>query len=82
MPAGGINKLLEMWAATLAPHNQECDHEDLYATIDATLLGDILWENFTVKCNGDNHADEAVPWMSADHYVWFHNPISTAFHVW
>jgi hypothetical protein len=77
MSAGNINSLLNVWAATLAPHGDKPsfhNHTDLYNTIDSTPLGDVLWESFTVKYDGANPDDEKPAWMDTEFEVWFRNP--------
>ena len=56
MSGGDINILLELWAASLLKHNDElafANHKDIYDTIDMTPLGDIPWQSFSVRYNGD-----------------------------
>jgi hypothetical protein len=77
MSAGDINSLLNIWAATLALHNDDlpfCNHTDLYNTIDSTPVGDVLWESFTVKYDGEVPNGERLAWMDREYEVWFHNP--------
>ena len=50
-----IDKLLELWAATLVPHDAPppiTNHQDLYHQIDAIELGDVRWENARLKYDG------------------------------
>jgi hypothetical protein len=64
MSAGHIDKLLRLWAASLAQENKDPpfhSHVDLYETIDATRLGDVRWESFKVMYNGNLPAEE-VQW--------------------
>ncbi|KAG1767859.1 hypothetical protein EV702DRAFT_1182058 [Suillus placidus] len=47
MPAGQINRLLDLWASTLAKHNDKppfADHRDLYEVIDSSPFGDVKWQ--------------------------------------
>jgi len=77
MSAGDINSLLNIWAATLAPHGDDPpfrNHTDLYNTIDLTPIGDVPWESFTVKYDGVHPDDERLAWMDTEFEVWFRNP--------
>lgn len=84
MPAGKIDDLLKIWAATLAPHNDAPpfkDHNDLYSTIDATPLpgGDTEWKTFNLCYRGDEGAPDApgadVPnWKNTKWDVWYRDP--------
>ncbi|KAG1840400.1 hypothetical protein C8R48DRAFT_751327 [Suillus tomentosus] len=42
--------------------------------IDATPLGDVAWESFSLKYNGDKPAGECPLWMEQSHEVWFRDP--------
>jgi len=77
MSAGHIDHLLQLWAASLAKHNDDPpfrSHEDLYETIDATTLGDVKWESFSVKYNGSMPNGEVPPWMESKYDVWYRDP--------
>ncbi|OJA18031.1 hypothetical protein AZE42_13146 [Rhizopogon vesiculosus] len=78
MSGGDIDVLLNLWAATLAPHDAELpfrNHTDLYNTIDSTPLADVEWESFTTKYNGDVPREgETPPWMEAQYEAWFCDP--------
>lgn len=77
MSAKDIDKLLQLWAATL-PDDQDppfADHGDLYSTIDATALGDVPWESFSVTYDGDLPEDGPVEaWKQAEYKVYFRDP--------
>jgi len=77
MSAGHIDKLLQLWAASLASENKDPpfdSHVDLYETIDATRLGDVRWESFRVMYSGNLPAGGVPPWMKAMYNVWYHDP--------
>ncbi|KAG1733929.1 uncharacterized protein EDB91DRAFT_1238521 [Suillus paluster] len=77
MSAGQIDTLLDHWAATLIKHNDSppfVSHHDLYDTIDATPLGNVAWESFSMSFNGVKPAENVPLWMDATHDVWFHDP--------
>lgn len=70
--AGGIDQPLNIWATTLIRTNSKppfLDHNDLYCTIDSTPVGDIMWELFKLKYNGDLPDDDIPTWMEAKHKV-------------
>ena len=57
------------------------NHKDTYDIIDATPHGDVLWQSFSVRYNGDwpRHVspwmdEEVPPWMDAELDVWFCDP--------
>lgn len=75
--AGSINALMDLWAATLLPHDDVppfSDHKDLHETIDSTKLGDAPWESFTVKYTGPRPDRDVPSWMTDKHIVWYHDP--------
>jgi hypothetical protein len=76
MSASNINSLLNIWAATLALHNDDPpfrNHTDLYNTISSIPISDVPWESFTVKYDGDIPNGKRSPWMD-EFEVWFCNP--------
>ncbi|KAG1888937.1 uncharacterized protein F5891DRAFT_1131963 [Suillus fuscotomentosus] len=77
MPAGQINRLLDLWASTLAKHGDKppfADHRDLYNIIDNSPFGDVNWQNFTVTYDGERPEDGTKPWMDDKYEVWFRDP--------
>ena len=77
MSASHIDTLLDLWAATLIKHNDAppfATHDDLYSTIDATPLGDVPWESFSMTYTGDKPAEDVPPWMDSTYDVWFRDP--------
>src|SRR5258707_13727149 len=77
MSAGHIDKLLQLWAASLASENKDLpfdSHVDLYETIDATRLGDVRWESFRVMYSGNLPAGGVLPWMKATYKSWDGDP--------
>ena len=75
MSAGNIDRLLELWEASLLPHGQPPpfkNHVDLYRTIDATALGDVRWQCFTLRYPAqDVPQQDPPPWMLDEHEVWY-----------
>ena len=77
MSAGNIDFILSLWAASLAPHNDEAPFSkatQMYDTIDETPLGDVPWQSFTLQFNGTRPAVEVPSWMDTDYDVWFRDP--------
>ena len=77
MPAARIDALLSLWGASLVPFDATPpfrNHKDLYATINATKVGDVPWKSFSLNYTGA-HPDGPVPlWMDAKYEVWFRDP--------
>lgn len=76
---GDIDFLLNLWAASLAEHGAKppfTSHEDVYKTIDSTVLGDVPWESFSLGYDGDLPENNVPKWMTAEHDIWFRNPQS------
>jgi hypothetical protein len=80
MSASNIDTLLDLWASTLLKHNEPppfANHADLYNTIDSTPLGDVAWQSFSLRYNGDEVAEPegTLPqWMTSEYEVWFRDP--------
>ncbi|KAK0185032.1 hypothetical protein F5146DRAFT_1144731 [Armillaria mellea] len=60
MPAGGDSP----FAST----------DDLYQTIDATAIGNMPWQSFTISYNGEMGVGEPPAWKTAQYEVFFHDP--------
>jgi hypothetical protein len=77
MSASNIDTLLDLWASTLLKHDDTppfANHSDLYDTIDSTPIGDVPWQSFSLKYDGEL-PDSAVPqWMTEEYEVWFRDP--------
>jgi hypothetical protein len=72
-----IDTLLDLWAASLIKHDDAppfTDHRDLYNTIDATPLGNVPWETFSMSYTGAKPLHDIPPWMDATYDVWFWDP--------
>ncbi|KAG2367402.1 hypothetical protein BDR07DRAFT_1448953 [Suillus spraguei] len=78
MSARQIDTLLDLWAATLIKHNDPPpfeNHRDMYATIDATPLGDTPWKSFTLCYNRAKPEQDVPPWMDGQYDVWYRDPL-------
>ena len=81
MSANKIDELMEIWAGQQLgefdddnPSPPFANARDLYDVIDATELGDVPWQAFSVTYNGDA-PDNAPGWMSKPYEVWFRDPL-------
>lgn len=77
MPGGQIDILLKLWAASLAVHGDEPpfhNHQHLYDVVDATKIGDVAWENFTLNYTGVQPDSDVPSWMDGTYEVWFRDP--------
>jgi len=77
MSAGHIDKLLELWSATLLKHDDEGPfgkHTDMYKMIDSIPLGHAPWESFSVIYDGQLPDDDAPSWMTKHFDVWYRDP--------
>lgn len=76
MSNAAADTLFDLMAALLAKHNDTppfADHKDLHKVIDATQLGDVPWQAFSVKYSGERPED--VPsWMDDEYDVWYRDP--------
>jgi hypothetical protein len=82
MSGGKINELMDLWVAFRKDHYGDeesippfANAQDLYNVIDGTKLGDVPWQAFSVKYDGDIPHD-APKWMSDSFEVWFRDPLS------
>ncbi|KAJ7110511.1 hypothetical protein C8R44DRAFT_833389 [Mycena epipterygia] len=76
MSAGDIDKLMQNWAARpeSAGDPPFADHADLYNTIDATEIGHVPWESFSVNYNQPIAPGDTTPWKRQDFIVHFRDP--------
>ena len=74
MPGTEIDELMQIWVNTL-PEGQDppfADHNELYNTIDATILGDAPWKSFSITYSGELPVDGNIPpWMLSEYDIWF-----------
>jgi Plavaka transposase len=80
MSATDIDVLLDLWASKVFQHGDSppfATHNDLYDTIDASPLGDVPWQSFTVNYTGQRPERGRIPpWMGAEFEVWFRDPLT------
>ncbi|KAM6501746.1 hypothetical protein JOM56_001723, partial [Amanita muscaria] len=77
MSGSDIDFLLNLWKASLVPHGDDSpfsNHKDLYRTIDATTLGDVSWQSFSLYYTGERPDDPVPSWMEAEYDVWYRDP--------
>jgi hypothetical protein len=67
---------MQIWASSLdgAQDPPFADKGHLYDTIDATLLGDVQWQSFSVSYAGELGDGEVAPWKTASYDVWYRDP--------
>lgn len=68
---------MDLWAATLLKYGDAppfANSSDLYNTIDSTPLGDVPWQHFSLRYNGDLPDGTIPEWMTSDYEVWFRDP--------
>ena len=73
-----IDKLLELWAATLVPHGDSppiASHRNLHQQIDAVELNNVLWESACLRYEGPLPRTTRHPeWKTAGYEVWYRDP--------
>ena len=73
-----INQLLDIWSATLIPHDNLppiTNHEDLHAQIDAIGLGNVPWKSYTAHYQWLRPKNGPIPeWMTAEYQLWYRDP--------
>ncbi|KAI6032342.1 hypothetical protein BKA83DRAFT_4046649 [Pisolithus microcarpus] len=75
MSASKIDKLLYLWGGSSNGGRPPfSDHNELYETIDATKLGDVRWDTFRLRYNGERPTDNVPPWMDEVYEYWFRDP--------
>jgi hypothetical protein len=84
MSGNKIDELMEIWAAYQCAQDDSPDDtdssppfanaRDLYNTIDATEVGDIPWNGFTITYDGEV-PDNPPNWMSTLYEVWYRDPL-------
>jgi hypothetical protein len=77
MSGANIDNLFDLWAAkSLASGDLPpfVDAADLYDTIDSTPLGDVPWQNISLKYTGTPPDDRTPAWMTAVYEAWFRDP--------
>ncbi|KAI5984035.1 hypothetical protein EDD15DRAFT_2390543 [Pisolithus albus] len=74
MSASKIDKLLYLWGCSNGSRPPFSDHNELYETIDATKLGDIRWDTFKLRYNGERPTDNVPPWMDEEYEYWYRDP--------
>jgi hypothetical protein len=73
-----VNRLLELWAASLVPHGVRppiTDHTDLLRQIDSIPLGNVPWECFCLSYDRPPPETTRPPeWKVTEYEIWFRNP--------
>lgn len=76
--ASNIDALLDLWAQSFSELDVDQfapfeNHEDLYATIDASTHGDIPWQCLVTGVS-DDIDDHSPSWMRTSYEVWYRDP--------
>jgi hypothetical protein len=82
MSGSKIDELMEIWVMYQSAQYSDDDDpsppfanaQDLYSIIDATELGDVSWQGFTITYDGEV-PDNPPNWMSTPYEVWYRNPL-------
>lgn len=77
MSAGHIDHLLQLWHASLVQHGDHApflSHKDLYNTIDATAVGGVPWESFTLSYNGTKPEQNVPEYMNGTYTIYYRDP--------
>ena len=75
MPAGKIDRLLNILALFHDGQPPFTSHRELYSMIDAIKQGEIPWNSFSISYNGVRPQQNPPPWMDASYEVWFRSPL-------
>lgn len=78
LSASNIDALLDLWAQSFEDVDPpQCspfeNHEDLYATIDSSTLGDIPWQCLVTQIPDDIN-EHSPNWMRTQYEVWYRDP--------
>lgn len=77
MSAGNLDSLFELWTASNIQHGGSAPFakaQDMYDHIDGAAVGDVPWQSFTLKYEGDVDPERSPSWKAAEHTVWFRDP--------
>ncbi|THG93464.1 hypothetical protein EW026_g7783 [Hermanssonia centrifuga] len=72
-----INRLMDLWAATLLKHGDSppfANYKDMHNVIDSIPLGNALWKCFSVKYMGEIPQHNPSTWMSQVHEIYYRDP--------
>lgn len=77
MSAGDIDTLLQLWAES----HKDCgcpapfqNHRETYQKIDSIKVGDVPWDSFTLRYEGEQPELNTPPWMKTEYQVWYRDP--------
>ena len=77
MSAAKIDKILELWAESLAVHGDEPpfqNHVELYKAIDAISVGGVPWKSHTFTYEGQKPPSNAPKWMTGEYTIFYRDP--------
>ncbi|KAF8268671.1 hypothetical protein EI94DRAFT_1771510 [Lactarius quietus] len=84
MSGGNINFVLNLWAVSLAIHDDDppfSNAQHMYDTINSTPLGEVPWESFTLQYDGPQPTENIPSWMDSEYDIWFQNPLSLVHNI-
>ena len=74
LSATNIDELLKIWSIK-GDNLPFVNHKDMYASIDATDVGNVLWKRFSCRYRGE--IDEDSPsWKKKEYYVHYRDPLA------
>ncbi len=76
MPASQINDLLQIWSAKMNDQDSSpfVNSNDLYSSIDATTIGSVPWQSFSVSYQGEIETESPPSWKTTEYEVFFRDP--------
>ena len=81
MPQSQINRLLDLWAASLRaldPNSEPpfANHQDLLSKIDRIPHAQAPWDYFKINYTGEIPGSDPPAWMMEDYVVWYRNALA------
>lgn len=77
MSNAATDQLFDLMAVQLLEHNGSppfVDHKDLHRVINATQLGNVPWQCFSVQYMGEHPEHDTPLWMDEEYEVWYRDP--------
>ncbi len=74
MPAAQLNDLLQIWSARNTDSPPFSNTDDLYSSIDATTIGSVPWQSFSVMYQGEIETESPPSWKTTEYEVFFRDP--------
>ncbi|PBK58686.1 hypothetical protein ARMSODRAFT_991269 [Armillaria solidipes] len=74
MPATQLNDLLQIWSAHHVDSPPFVNSDDLYSSIDATTIGSVSWQSFSVIYQGKIESESPPSWKMTEYEVFSCDP--------